>query len=152
MDQNINDSKSHIWNSFFESVILGIQFFNVRPHVPVDIIRDILNYRFSSRKSQSQQKLVEKITDFTIKFHSKNLLHFTNLNSLDIENNQTTQHNTTKNLPHFTNFPPNSFLFCVRKNICTALFLAAQELHSRSILKCLYISIYLHKKIFAPKT
>ena len=25
LDQNINHSKSHIWNSFFENIILGIQ-------------------------------------------------------------------------------------------------------------------------------
>ena len=42
------------------------------------------NFRFSSRKSQSQQKLTKKITHFTIQFHSKHLTHFTNLNSLNI--------------------------------------------------------------------
>ena len=42
-----------------------------------------LNFRFLSRKSQSQQKLAEKITHFTIRFRSTNLTHFTNLNSLD---------------------------------------------------------------------
>ena len=45
------------------------------------------NFSFSSRKSQSQQKLAKNITHFTIEFRSKNLTHFTNLNSLDIENN-----------------------------------------------------------------
>ena len=38
-DQNINDSKSHIWNSFFENIISGIQRFYICPDVPVDIIR-----------------------------------------------------------------------------------------------------------------
>ena len=51
-----------------------------------------LIFRFSSRKSQSQQKLARKITHFTIQFYSKNLTHFTNLNSLDIENNMLPQH------------------------------------------------------------
>ena len=49
-----------------------------------------LNFRFSGRKSQSQQKLAEKVTCFTIQFHSKNLTCFTNLNIeifTDIENN-----------------------------------------------------------------
>ena len=51
-----------------------------------------LIFRLSSRKSQSQQKLAKKITHFTIQFRSKNLTHFTNLNSLDIENNMLPQH------------------------------------------------------------
>ena len=49
-------------------------------------------FRFSSRKSQSQQKLAKKTTHFTIQFCSKNLTHFTNHNSLDIENNMLPQH------------------------------------------------------------
>ena len=49
LDQNINDSKTPIWSLFF-------------------------NFRFSSRKSQSQQKLAKNITRFTIKFRSKNLI------------------------------------------------------------------------------
>ena len=97
------------------------------------------NFRFSSRKSQSQQKLAEKITYFTIPFHSKNLSHFTNLNSFDIE---ICSHNTAKNLSDFINFPANMFLFGVRKNICTKPFLEAQELHCLRTLKanvCIFI-------------
>ena len=39
MDQHRNDSKSHIYYSFFENIILGIQIFYISPHVLVDIIR-----------------------------------------------------------------------------------------------------------------
>ena len=42
---------------------------------------------------------------------------------------------TAKNLIHLTNFPGNIFLVCVRKSICTAPFLNAQELHSRGTWK-----------------
>ena len=63
--------------------------------------------------------------------------------SLDIENNKITcSRNPVKNLSHFTNFPANKFLFCVRKNIFTVSFPNAQELHSRSTLKanvCIFI-------------
>ena len=38
LDQNLNDSKSHTWNSFFWNIILGMQFFYIRLHVPVDMI------------------------------------------------------------------------------------------------------------------
>ena len=97
LDQNINDSKSHIWNSFFENIISGIQLFYIRPQVLVDIIRVFFNFRFSSRKSlkksQKQQKLAKYITHFTIQFGLKNRIHFTNLNSLDIENSMLLQHN-----------------------------------------------------------
>ena len=38
LDQNINDSKSHIWNSFFENIISGIQRFYICPDFPLDVI------------------------------------------------------------------------------------------------------------------
>ena len=74
---------SHLDFFFFENIISGIQIVCIRPQVPVDIIKVFFNFS----KSQSQQKLVKKITDFTIQFRSKNLTHFTSLNPLDIENN-----------------------------------------------------------------
>ena len=46
LDQNINDSKSHIWNSFFEKIISSIQLFYIHPHVPMDIIRSFLTSDF----------------------------------------------------------------------------------------------------------
>ena len=115
------------------------------------------NFRFSSRKSQSQQKLAKKITHFTIQFCSKNLIYLMNLN-LNLngnENNMLPQH--SRNPLHFKNFPANMFLFGVTKTNCRngALpYLGAQEL--RQFLKhfegkCLYISIYLHKKIFVTQ-
>ena len=67
------------------------------------------------------------------------------LNSLDIENNICSR-NIVKTFSDFTtNFPVNMFLFGVRKNICTAPFLDAQELHSWSTLKanvCIFLNIY----------
>ena len=50
------------------------------------------NFRFSGRKSQSQQKLSIKITYFAIQVCSKHLIHFTNLKSPDIENNMLPKH------------------------------------------------------------
>ena len=130
--------KSHIWNSFLENVISGMKKFYICPDVSVDIIILFLNFGFSSRKSQSQQKLAKKITHFTIQFRSKNLTHFTNLNSLDIENNMLLQHSQKP-----------FWLYKFSANMFTAPFLDAQELHSWSTLKvyfcikCLYISLYL---------
>ena len=81
------------------------------------------NFRFSSRKSQSQQKLAKKITHFTIEFCSKSLTHVTHLSSLDIENNMLSQHSRK---PFWLyKFSASLFLFGVRKNICTPPFLDA---------------------------
>ena len=91
MDQIINDSKSHIWKSFFQNIISYIQLFYICSNALVDI-RVFFNIRFSSKKSQSQQKVAKKITHFTIQFCSKNLTHLMNLNSLDVENNMLLQH------------------------------------------------------------
>ena len=43
-------------------------------------LRAIFNFRFYSRKSKSQQKLVKEITYLTIQFCSNNFTHFKNLN------------------------------------------------------------------------
>ena len=144
--------RSHIWNSFFENIISGIQSFYIFPDVPLDIIRFFFNFRFCSRKSQSQQKLAKKITQFIIQFCLKIHTYFKNLNSLVIENNMLLQHSEKSFWLY--KFSANIFLFGVRKNICTAPFLDTQELHSWSSFesKCLYISIYLLKKTVVPET
>ena len=151
LDQNLSDSESHIWNSFFEDIISGMQLYNIRPHVPVDIIRVFFNFRFSSRKSQSQQKLEKRSLILQYSFAQKT--SFILRTSTHLTSKLIWSRNTVKNLSAFTNFPANMFLFDVRKSICTAPFLDAQELflkHFES--KCLYISVYLRKKIFVPET
>ena len=100
--------------------------------------------RFSSRKSQYQQKLAKMIAQFTIQFRSKNLTHFTTLSYLALK--IICIRHTVKNLSEFTNFPEKIFLFGVRKNICAAPFLDSQEPYSWSIFKAdacifLYISV-----------
>ena len=112
MDQHRNDSKSHIYYSFFENIILDIHIFYISPNVLVDIIRAFFYSRFSSRKSESQRKLVKKITHISIQLRSKNLTYFMNFNSLDIENNMFPK---AKSLSHFTNFSVDMFLYSVKK-------------------------------------
>ena len=51
-----------------------------------------LYFRFSSGKSHCQQKLSLRVTYFTIKFCSKHLTHFMNVNWLDIDNNMLPKH------------------------------------------------------------
>ena len=88
-------------------------------------------------------------TRFTIRFCSKNLIHFTNLDSINIA--KIYSRNTAKNLTHFTNFPANMFLVGARKNICTVSFLGVQELHYRSTGKaniCIFLYISVRKYLF----
>ena len=80
----------HIWNSCFENICSSIKRFYICTEVPVEFQkftgRIYRRFRFSSRKSQSQQKLAKKVAHLTIQFRSKNVTHFTNLNSLNMEN------------------------------------------------------------------
>ena len=116
LDQKINFSKPHIWSLPF-------------------------HFRFSSRmSSQSQQNLAKNITHFTIPFCSKILTYFTNLNCFNIVKKIFPQH--SKKPAHFTKFPANMFLVVVKKKTCTAPFLEAKDLHSRTTGKAfLYMSV-----------
>ena len=106
--------------------------------------QSFFNLIFSSRKFQSQQKLAKQITRFKIQFSSKNLTQFTNINSLDIENNMLPQHNQKP-----------FWLYKFSANMFTAPFLDAQELHSWSTLKvnaCIVLYISLRKFLFQRRS
>ena len=142
MDQNINDSKPHIWNHFIKNIISGIQIFYIHPHVPADIIKVFLDFRFSRRKSQSQQKLLIKIIYFAYRF-AQNISLILGTSTLLTLKIKCPQH-TSKNLSNFTNFLGIIFLVGVRKSIYTPLFLDTQELHSWSTLEanaCIFLCI-----------
>ena len=153
MDQIINDSKCNIWNYFIKNIISGIKLFYIHPHVPADIIKVFFfDFRFSRRKSQSQQKLLIKITYFAIQVRSKHLTHFANLNSLDIENNMPPKH-CQKPFSLYKFFRKHVCVWCQKKHLRFSI-----SWHPRTAFlkhfgsKCLYISVYLIKKIFVPKT
>ena len=108
LDQYMNDSKSHIWNSFFWKylAISGIQLFYIRKHVSVDIIRVftlILDFLSEILKDNNKQY------SFTQKA-SLILWTFTHLTLKII-----CYRNTAKSLSDFTNFqiswhPKTAFL------------------------------------------
>ena len=141
LNPSVNDSKSHICNSFSENIILGIQqLFCIRPRVLVDIIKVFSYSRFSSKKSQSQQKL------------EKNLTHFTNFNSLDIENNMLSKH-SQKPFSLYKLSNKHVSVWCQKKHLHCAISWRPRTAflkHYES--KCLCISAYLPKKVFVPKT
>ena len=124
---------------------MGKQRFYICPDVQLDIIRVFFNFRFSSRKSQSQQKLAKKITLFTVSF--KKPRSFYKPHSLDIDN--------SSDICGFTNFLTKTFLLGVRKNISIASFLDAQEVHSWRTLKanvCIFLHISWRKCLFQRRS
>ena len=131
LEQKINDSKPHIWILSF-------------------------NFRFSSTKSQNQQKLAKKITHFTnltIRFCSKNLTHFTNLNALNIAKIILPQHSQQpeslyqccRKKKHFSGSCQKKHFHCTISGCPKTTF--SKHLES----KCLYIPVYFHKKIFVQE-
>ena len=132
----------------FVIIFLKILFLTYKfsPHVPVDIIRVFL-FQNLQQKISKPIKPGKKITHFTIQFRSKNLVHFTNRNSFEIE--IICSQNTTKKRSHYTDFPANMFLFSIRKNICTSPFPDTQELLSWSTLKAnIWIFLYISLRKF----
>ena len=78
--------QSLILEYFFENIISSIFDFFILVNTFQWISSCFFKYRFSSRNSQSKQKLAKKITHFTTQFRSKNLTRFRNLNLLVNEN------------------------------------------------------------------
>ena len=119
-----------IQNLIFIILFLKILFraCNFIPHVPVDIIRVFIIPEFVVENLKVNKNQRKKITHFIMQFCSRNLTHFTNLNSFEMK--IICLQNTAKKHPQFTNFPANMFLFGVTKNICPAPFPDTQELLS----------------------
>ena len=141
MDQNVNDSKSHIRDSFCKDIISvsGIQLFHICPYVSVSL---------KANKNQLKRSLVLQYS-----FAEKTSLVLRTSSHLKLK--IIYSRNTAKNLSHLTNFPANIFLFVVRKNICDASFLDTQELHSWSTLRanvCILLNIPVRKVLFLRRS
>ena len=107
----------------------------------------LFNFRFSSRKSQSQQKLAKRPLILQYSFAQKTLLILRT--STDLTLQIICSRNRAKNLSNFKDFPTDMFLLGVRENICTAIFPDAQELHFWSNLKAnVYIFLYISVRKF----
>ena len=159
LDQNINDSKSHIWNSFFENIFQYRAYnFFMLVHTFQWTLSEFF-FLFFNFLAESQKKLAKKFIHFAIQFCSKNLTNFMKFKSLEIESNMLSQHNQklyefyfTK--IHFTNFPVNVFLFGVRKHLYCIIFWL-QRTNSSSTLKanvCIYLYISVRKYLFQRRS
>ena len=160
---SIRDENLHIINPFFiskKSRNMKNNFYFFNNYIFVHMFQwtsskyFFFNFRFSSRKSQSLQKLAEKVTYFTIQFCSKTSLI-----------SRTSTHSTLKkkiSSQYIHSQEPFSLykfsrrhLVGVRENICTAQFLDVQELHSQSTLKanvCVFLYIFVRTFLFQRRS
>ena len=83
-----------IQNFIFVILFLKILFraYNFIPHVPVDIIRVFIIPESVAENLKTNKHQQKKITHFIIQFCSRNLTHFTNLNSFETENHMPPKH------------------------------------------------------------
>ena len=73
-------------------IISAIQLYNIRSHVSVDNIRVFLNFGFSSRMSQSQQKLEKRSLILLCSFTQETSLILRTSNHLIEKNDMLLQH------------------------------------------------------------
>ena len=127
LNQNINVSKYHIWNSFWK-IFRAYNFFIFVNSFQWTLsefllISDFLVESLKANKKQRKRSLILRYSFAQeISFISRTLIYLT----FKI----ICSGNTAKNLSQLTNFPANLFLFSVGKNICTAPFIEAQEFNS----------------------
>ena len=146
-----------IQNLIFGIILLKILFLAYNFFILIHMFQQtsskfFFDFRFSRRKSQSQQKLSIKITYFAIQVCSKHLIHFTNLKSLDIENNMLPKH-CQKSFWLYKFFRKHVSVWCQKKHLhCTISWHPRTAFLKHFESKFLYISVYLIKKIFVPKT
>ena len=134
---------------FFENTTSGIKHFYISPDVPIDNTRAFfLNFRFSSRKSQSQQKLAKKITHFTMQFRSTILQTSTHLTlkMISSRNSQKSFWLCKFSSRHVSVWCQKKYLHCTLSWRPIIAFLK----HFES--KCLYISKHPLMKIFLLET
>ena len=138
-----------IQNLIFVIHFLKIFFraYNLRWHVPVDIIREFFLPEFVAEnlKANKTQPKISLILKYSFAQKASLILRISTLLKLKI-----TCYQTAKKPSQFTNFPKSMFLFGVRKSICTTPFPDTQELFYWITLKTnvfifLYISLFYSK-------
>ena len=146
-----------IQNLIFETILLKILFlaynFFIFNHMfQRASSKFFFDFRFSRQKSQSQQKLLTKITYFAIQVRSKHLIILRTSTHLTLK--IICSQNTSKN--HFSRykfFTKHVSVWCQKKHLhCTISWHPRTAFLKHFESKCLYISVCLIKNIFVPKT
>ena len=109
VDQNTNESKSHIWNSLFENIISvsGIQLFCIHPHVSLNIIRVFLIFYFSAESLKANKDWRKRSLILQYNFAQKTSLILQTLTHLTLKT--ICYHNTAKNFLTLQIFQPTNF-------------------------------------------
>ena len=112
------------------------------------------NFRYSSRKSQSQQKLAITYWSLILWYSFAKRTSLILWTSTRLTLKIICSRNAAKNLSDFKNIPADIILFGVRKKYlhCTISWSPRTAFLKYFESKCLYIYVYLCKNIFAPKT
>ena len=105
---------------------------------------DFFFFFFWFWKSRRQQKLAKKFTHFTTQFCPKNLIHFLNLNSLEIENNMLLQH-SQKSFSLYKFSSQHFSVWCQKKHL---YYMISWRTLKANACRFLYISV---RKIFVPE-
>ena len=128
---------------FLKNVISGIQLFYIRPRVPV-----FFYSRFSSRKSQNQQKLAKISLILQDGFAQK----ISNLNSLGIESKMLMKQ-SQKPFSRYKFSSKHVSVWCLKKHLlCTISWRLRTSFLKHFESKRLYIFVYFPSEIFVPKT
>ena len=144
LDQNMNDSKISYLEFFFWKYYFGHAKFlylsrrSSGYHQSFFLISDFLAENLKANKNLQKRSHVLQYS-FAQKLH-----YYTNINSLDIENNMPPQHNQEP-----------FWLYKFSANMFTAPFLDAQELHSWGTLKanvCIFLYISLRTFLFQRRS
>ena len=112
---------------FLKILFWAYNFFIFVEKFPRTSSEFLFNFRFSSRKSQSQQKLAKRPLILQYSFAQKTLLILRTSTHLTLQ--IICSRNTAKNFSNFKDCLADMFLLGVRENSCTVIFLDAQELH-----------------------
>ena len=128
----------------------GIRFY-ICPDIPEGIIRGFFNSRFSSRKSQSQQRLAKNITHFTIQSCSKTSLILQTSTQLTLK--VICFRNTAKTFLTLQIFQQTCFSLVSEKIFALHHFLTPKNSTAEALWRQMSVYFYtLLKMIFLSKT
>ena len=161
LDQNINDSKSHLWNSFFETIISDIQLFYVRSNVPVNIIRVFSNSDLQAESLKAKTNLsfyntvLPKKTSLILRTSTRLALGITCSHKKSQKPFWVYNFSELAKFTYFLlRFQKTTTAITTKKQKTFALhhFLKAKNCIPVCIFLYIFMSVYLLEKMFVPET
>ena len=123
MDQNINNSKCHIWNSFFWKYYFRHTTVLYLPRCSSGHLQSFfLSSGFLAESLKASKTWQKRSPILQYSFNRKNLSFFTNLDSLDIKNNMLSQ---------FLDAQERNFWSTLKANVCIFLYISVRIFFQR---------------------